>query len=211
MAQKKRSNADQIGERIAEFRKSKGYSQDYLAAVLHMSRSALNMRERGERSLLADEAVQMADYLGVSVDELLNGVRPENVSIKKATGLEGDAIEALRAFHDSQGPELSAALSSALSHKSVLTALAQYMSSGQTPADNTGYFCQADYSLEDGMVHSTMSPVFYHAVLGQNLLRTIDMASSGDYKEFSFETGRPEEIRGILEEEKKQDEKHRSV
>lgn len=205
MAQKKRSNAEQIGERITAFRKSKGYTQDYFAAALNMSRSALNMKERGERSLLADEAVQMANYLGVSVDELLNGVRPEYAEIKQATGLEDSAIETLHSFHDSQSAELSAALSSALSHKSVLTALAQYMNSCKASTDDTGYFCQSCYSQEDGMVHSTMSPVFYHAVLGQNLLRTIDLVSSGNYEEFSFETEKPSEIVNILERTKPKD------
>lgn len=62
----------ELGRRIAELRKSKGYSQDELAKTLEMSRPSLTQIELGKRNLTVLELKKITDILAVSTDKLLS-------------------------------------------------------------------------------------------------------------------------------------------
>ena len=62
----------ELGIRISELRKSKGYSQDELAKLLEMSRPSLTQIELGNRNLSVIELKKIADNLSVSIDKLLS-------------------------------------------------------------------------------------------------------------------------------------------
>ena len=62
----------EIGQRISELRKSKGYSQDDLARILGISRPSLTQIELGKRNLTVIELKKIADILSISIDKLLS-------------------------------------------------------------------------------------------------------------------------------------------
>lgn len=62
---------DQVGTRIVELRDGMGLSQADLANELNFSRPVLCRIEKGERGLGAGEALELAEFFGVSVDSLL--------------------------------------------------------------------------------------------------------------------------------------------
>jgi len=62
----------ELGIRISELRKGKGYSQDELAKLLEISRPSLTQVELGNRNLSVIELKKIADNLSVSIDKLLS-------------------------------------------------------------------------------------------------------------------------------------------
>jgi transcriptional regulator with XRE-family HTH domain len=62
----------EIGQRISELRKSKGYSQDDLSKMLDISRPSLTQIELGKRNLSVIEIKKIADILLISIDKLLS-------------------------------------------------------------------------------------------------------------------------------------------
>ena len=62
----------EMGQRISELRKSKGYSQDDLAKMLEISRPSLTQIELGKRNLSVIEIKKIADILLISIDKLLS-------------------------------------------------------------------------------------------------------------------------------------------
>ncbi|MCP4553517.1 MAG: DUF4065 domain-containing protein [Bacteroidetes bacterium] len=62
----------EIGVRISELRKSKGYSQDELSRLLEISRPSLTQIELGKRNLSVIELKKISDILSVSIDRLLS-------------------------------------------------------------------------------------------------------------------------------------------
>jgi transcriptional regulator with XRE-family HTH domain len=61
-----------LGKRLVQIRKSKGYSQEALAKLLDMSRPSLAQIELGNRNIDIFEIHRMASVLGFSIDELIN-------------------------------------------------------------------------------------------------------------------------------------------
>ena len=61
-----------LGKRLVQIRKSKGYSQEALAKELDMSRPSLAQIELGNRNIDIFEIHKMASVLGFSIDELIN-------------------------------------------------------------------------------------------------------------------------------------------
>ena len=62
----------EIGKRISELRKSKGYSQDGLSKMLNISRPSLTQIELGKRNLSVIELKKIANILSISIDKLLS-------------------------------------------------------------------------------------------------------------------------------------------
>lgn len=62
----------EIGIRISELRKSKGYSQEDLAKLLNISRPSLTQVEIGNRNLSVIELKKITTILSVSIDRLLS-------------------------------------------------------------------------------------------------------------------------------------------
>lgn len=61
----------EIADRISKLRKTKGYTQEELAKVLHISRPSLTQIELGNRNLSVIELKKIADNLSISIDKLL--------------------------------------------------------------------------------------------------------------------------------------------
>lgn len=62
----------EIGQRISELRKSKGYSQDDLAKMLDISRTSITQMELGNRNLSVLELKKISDIFSISIDKLLS-------------------------------------------------------------------------------------------------------------------------------------------
>jgi len=62
----------EIGRRISELRKDKGYSQDELSKILGLSRTSITQIELGNRNLTALELKRLTGVLSVSIDRLLS-------------------------------------------------------------------------------------------------------------------------------------------
>jgi len=62
----------EIGKRIAEIRKSKGYSQTDLAKMLNINRPAITQIELGKRNLTVLELHEIANRFSISMDKLLS-------------------------------------------------------------------------------------------------------------------------------------------
>ena len=62
----------QIGQRIMEQRKMKGFSQEELARSIHMSRPSLAQIELGNRSVNVLEIMKLSRILGFSLDDFIS-------------------------------------------------------------------------------------------------------------------------------------------
>ena len=67
-----RLSPEQIGKRIAELRKQKGFSQEDLAKFLKISRSSVAQMELGNRNISVPELIQLSEALGFSLDKFLS-------------------------------------------------------------------------------------------------------------------------------------------
>ncbi len=63
----------QIANRLLEYRRKNGYSQEELAEKLGVSRQAVSKWERAEASPDTDNLIALAELYGVTIDELING------------------------------------------------------------------------------------------------------------------------------------------
>lgn len=63
-----------FGERVRELRKEQGYSQENFAYACELDRTYMGGIERGERNLALRNIERIADTLGISVAELMEGV-----------------------------------------------------------------------------------------------------------------------------------------
>jgi transcriptional regulator with XRE-family HTH domain len=66
--------ADQFGRNLAYCRRRAKISQEELSFRASLHRTAIGMLERGERIPRIDTLVKLAGALGVSADELLDGL-----------------------------------------------------------------------------------------------------------------------------------------
>ncbi|MGY0289038.1 helix-turn-helix domain-containing protein [Limosilactobacillus fermentum] len=79
-----------IGERIAQLRKSRSMSQFQLAKTLNIATSTLGMYETNKRKPNMEMLEKLADFFGVSVDFLLG--RPEKDDLNTADLADDDTI-----------------------------------------------------------------------------------------------------------------------
>lgn len=66
-----------IHERLREYRKTLGLSQNYVAKQLGVARTTITAIESGERNILAEELDLFSNIYGVTVDEILHGKKSE--------------------------------------------------------------------------------------------------------------------------------------
>ena len=59
-------------QRIKQLRESQGFSQEYLAEKLNISRPTYSQTEKGERDLTVSEAVKLAEIFNLSLDSFLS-------------------------------------------------------------------------------------------------------------------------------------------
>lgn len=69
----------EIGGRIRVLREGRGLSQADLALVLGVSRPVVTKIEKGGKAINSVEVRKLADFLGVSVDELTRAVEEESL------------------------------------------------------------------------------------------------------------------------------------
>ncbi len=60
-----------IGENIKQLRRSKGMTQEQLAEILNISNAAVSKWERGDSFPDITMLFPIADYFGISLDELM--------------------------------------------------------------------------------------------------------------------------------------------
>lgn len=83
----------ELGGRISELRKSKGYSQDELARLLEISRPSLTQIELGNRNLSVIELKKIADNLSISIDKLLSqDFTTEDVNLTAVYNVDGTEL-----------------------------------------------------------------------------------------------------------------------
>jgi transcriptional regulator with XRE-family HTH domain len=63
-----------FGQRVRELRKEQGYSQENFAYACGLDRTYMGGIERGERNLALRNIEKIAETLGVSISELMEGV-----------------------------------------------------------------------------------------------------------------------------------------
>ncbi|MEQ9067325.1 MAG: helix-turn-helix transcriptional regulator [Gimesia chilikensis] len=71
---KRKDILKRFGERVRELRKEQGYSQENFAYACELDRTYVGGIERGERNLALRNIERIADTLGISVAELMEGV-----------------------------------------------------------------------------------------------------------------------------------------
>ena len=177
MARQSADNRPGVGGRVIELRTKNQLTQEALAEKMGISRSALNMKERGDRVFSLEELIQLSDMFGITIDELIRGVETANVDIHRETGLTNDAIGTLKKF-SREDPRMMEALCGALSSFSALDALARYMD--YTPKKK-GYYMSEKVEHAGSFVSCTMSEELFTSVLGQNLLHTLEQVKSGEH------------------------------
>ncbi len=85
----------EIGTRIRELRTSRGRTQDELADLLKVNKSAISRIESGERGIAVQELAVIAPFLDVSVDEVVYGdAAGKDTVLLRA---DGDSTEAVSA------------------------------------------------------------------------------------------------------------------
>ena len=184
MARKAAKEKEGVGARVEALRNERDWTQEELAQKLFMKREALKNKELGIRPFSLEEACARCDIFQITLDELVNGVRTENVSINEAIGLEDDVINLLREYRWREADRMEG-LNMVLRSPDVLTALSRYMT--YTPEEK-GYFLSEMGTNQKGrFIECRMSPEFYADVLRQNMLHMIDNAKSGNYSNRNFE------------------------
>ncbi|WP_417390491.1 helix-turn-helix domain-containing protein [Gimesia sp.] len=63
-----------FGARVRELRKEQGYSQENFAYACELDRTYMGGIERGQRNVALRNIERIADTLGISVAELMDGV-----------------------------------------------------------------------------------------------------------------------------------------
>ena len=73
-----------------------GLKQRELADMLSVKRETVNQWENGIRQIKGEDIARLADALGTTTDYILRGIKSENLSAAKETGLSDGAITKLR-------------------------------------------------------------------------------------------------------------------
>lgn len=170
MAHYSKKEKEGIGGRVEAMRQERGWSAEKLAELLDTTRSSINMKERGERPFSLDEACNICGLFDLTLDELVSGVKTENVKIQKKLGLNDNAIEMLETFWALYGDEGLSAVNKVLASIETLAALSDYLNYHPT---KEGYLLTTGQENEAGVVTCSMSQEVYEVILEQNLLRTL--------------------------------------
>lgn len=88
--------SNNIGENIGKLRTQRGLSQADVAKAIGVRRETVTQWENGTRDLKTKYTLLLADLFNVTCDEILRGVKAENIQVSKEFGLSDEAIEALK-------------------------------------------------------------------------------------------------------------------
>ena len=95
-----RNALDGLSTSIIRFREEHKMTQSDFAHFIGQSSATVKRWESRTNGPNCKDIVEIADRMGLTVDELLRGVKPQDVDINKATGLSSKAIETLRQRDD---------------------------------------------------------------------------------------------------------------
>jgi len=84
------------GKHLREVRKARKLTQQQVADAIGVKRETVNQWESESRQLKGEQVIKLADFLGVSCDEVLRGVTAENAVFHSQTGLTNKAIDRLK-------------------------------------------------------------------------------------------------------------------
>ncbi|MBX5496922.1 MAG: helix-turn-helix domain-containing protein, partial [Bryobacteraceae bacterium] len=87
---------DDVGKRIREVRRSRGMTQDQLAAATGLSKSFISEVENDSRNVSSKNLLNIANALGASVEYLLRGVSPAAPQPEIAVTIPPQLAEAAR-------------------------------------------------------------------------------------------------------------------
>ena len=73
-------NLVEFGQRVREIRKSKGLSQESLAALAQVDRSYMGHIERGEKNITLTKIYQISNALGIKVADLFPCTETTNLT-----------------------------------------------------------------------------------------------------------------------------------
>ena len=169
----------EIGRRVRDQRLKRGWTDEELGKKIGLSGSSLNNKERGVRDFTWNEIIRLCDVFKITMDELVRGVKPENLPAHRKTGLCNDAVNNLKDFFETHSLDMVKGLNLALCYPYVLDALGRYMS---FRPKGKGYFLSEERTDDDkALIECHMSHPLYFNVLGQNLLHVLDDARRRDY------------------------------
>ena len=83
----------EIANRLLEYRKKSGLSQEELAEKLNISRQSVSKWERAESSPDTDNLIELAKIYNVTLDDLLNVDKPMSEEIKEQDELKDNKEE----------------------------------------------------------------------------------------------------------------------
>ncbi|MCH5202283.1 MAG: DUF4097 family beta strand repeat protein [Oscillospiraceae bacterium] len=89
----------ETANRLLQYRKQSGFSQEELAEKIGVSRQAVSKWERAEASPDTDNLILLAGIYGVTLDELLTG-EPERVSSGKTDEPQNNSQESVESSHE---------------------------------------------------------------------------------------------------------------
>ena len=87
-----------IGERIAHMRKMKDKTQSEMAKDLNLTRNTISKWEANIQEIKSHDIIALAEYFGVSCDEILTGNRPEHMELMPL-GLTSESIDNLQRMY----------------------------------------------------------------------------------------------------------------
>ena len=179
MEQSVEMTREEIGRRVRILRLKHGWTDEELGEMIGLSGSSLNNKERGVRDFTWNEVIRLCDVFKITMDELVRGVKPENLAAHRKTGLTNEAVKNLKDFYESHSMEMVKGLNLALCYPYVLDALGRYMS---FRPKGKGYFLSEIMTDDnDPLIECHMSPPLYFSVLGQNLLHVLNDARRRDF------------------------------
>lgn len=83
----------EIANRLLQYRKENGFSQEELAERIGVSRQAVSKWERSEASPDTDNLIALARLYGVTLDELINGMEETDVEVVEEADDDDDSEE----------------------------------------------------------------------------------------------------------------------
>jgi transcriptional regulator with XRE-family HTH domain len=146
---------EDIGARIKQLREKKGLTQAKLAKELSVNRETVNQWENGTRDLKTQYTIRLADFFGVTCDDILRGIKAENVDICAETGLSDKAIEIIK--HNKHNGNHTLGLLFEAGFGMIVSAWASIIS-GYIQAKNEEECCTEEQRLINSLQINRISP-----------------------------------------------------